>query len=168
MHILTLLCFVQVSGRASIKGKLKLSFTSTSAKKIVAVKLFQLTQKANGKREYKQLDSVLKTTGSDGQEITISHKCSDMEKLVPNLLGVSKAILDLVIFCHQEESLWPMSDSKALKERFDDIFAATRYSAALSRIKKLRTEKAKELLEMQADVAVLQTNLEHVHKLRVR
>ena len=94
-----------MSGRASIKGKLKLSFTSTSAKKIVAVKLFQLTQKAKGKREYKQLDSVLKTTGSDGKEITLSHKCSDMEKLVPNLLGVSKSILDLVIFCHQEESL---------------------------------------------------------------
>ncbi len=133
------------------------------------------------------------------QEVTISHKCSDMEKLVPSLLGVSKAILDLVIFCHQarevvvplhpiahlspelifaslslspclptlqEESLWPMSDSKTLKEKFDEIFAATRYSAALARIKKLRSEKSKLLLEMQGDVAVLQTNVEHAHKLR--
>jgi hypothetical protein len=31
----------------------------------------------------------------------MSHKCGDMEKLIPSLLGVSKPILDLVIFCHQ-------------------------------------------------------------------
>jgi len=41
-------------------------------------------------------------------------------------LGVSKAVLDNVIFCHQEEANWPLSEGKAVKQRFDDIFAATR------------------------------------------
>ncbi len=31
------------------------------------------------------------------------------------------------VHVEQEESLWPMSDSRQLKEKFDDIFAATRY-----------------------------------------
>ena len=32
----------------------------------------------------------------------MSHRCADMKKLVPQLMGVSKAILENVIFCHQE------------------------------------------------------------------
>ena len=42
-------------------------------------------------------------------------------------LGVSKSVLNNVIFCHQEESNWPLSEGKALKEKFDSIFAATKY-----------------------------------------
>lgn len=41
-------------------------------------------------------------------------------------LGVSKAVLDNVIFCHQEESNWPLGEGKSVKQKFDDIFAATR------------------------------------------
>jgi DNA repair protein RAD50 len=49
-----------------------------------------------------------------------------MDKEVPELMGVSKAIIENVIFCHQEDSNWPLSDSSTLKKKFDDIFAATK------------------------------------------
>lgn len=73
--------------------------------------------------------------------------------------GVSTAILENVIFCHQEESNWfvskkfllfygyrtcnfrPLSEGKQLKTKFDDIFAATKYMKALELIRKIRTEK---------------------------
>lgn len=42
-------------------------------------------------------------------------------------LGVSKAVLNNVIFCHQEDSNWPLSEGKALKQKFDEIFSATRF-----------------------------------------
>ena len=29
---------------------------------------------------------------------------------------------------HQEESNWPLSEGKVLKDKFDDIFAATKYT----------------------------------------
>ena len=62
---------------------------------------------------------------------------------MPDHLGVSKAILENVIFCHQEESNWPLSEPAALKkvcyaayssltrsnigeQKFDDIFEATK------------------------------------------
>ena len=48
-------------------------------------------------------------------------------------LGVSKAILANVIFCHQEDSLWPLAESSKLKSTFDDIFAATRCASAVPR-----------------------------------
>jgi DNA repair protein RAD50 len=40
-----------------------------------------------------------------------------MEKLVPQLMGVSPAILENVIFLHQEDSLWPLADAKVGKKK---------------------------------------------------
>jgi DNA repair protein RAD50 len=54
-----------------------------------------------------------------------------MDEEVPLLLGVSKAILENVIFCHQEESNWPLSEPAALKKKFDDIFEATKSVTAV-------------------------------------
>ena len=57
---------------------------------------------------------------------TISSRCAEIDVEIPNLLGVSKAVLENVIFCHQEESYWPLAEPAALKKKFDDIFEATR------------------------------------------
>jgi DNA repair protein RAD50 len=62
-------------------------------------------------------------------------------------LGVSKAVLENVIFCHQEESNWPLLEGKAVKQRFDDIFASTRYVKALENIFKIKKEEVKCRLE---------------------
>jgi DNA repair exonuclease SbcCD ATPase subunit len=54
-------------------------------------------------------------------------------------LGVSRAILSYVIFCHQEDSLWPLTlDSAKLKQAFDDIFAASRSVASVGIVPELR------------------------------
>ena len=39
-----------------------------------------------------------------------------------------QAVLENVIFVHQEDSNWPLSDGQTLKKKFDDIFAATKYT----------------------------------------
>lgn len=39
-----------------------------------------------------------------------------MDEEVPRQLGVSKAILENVIFCHQEDSNWPLAEPAALKK----------------------------------------------------
>lgn len=56
----------------------------------------------------------------------ISTKCAEIDAEIPQLLGVSKAVLENVIFCHQEDSYWPLAEPAALKKKFDDIFEATR------------------------------------------
>lgn len=50
------------------------------------------------------------------QRRSTSSRCSDINSEVPLTLGVSKAILENVIFCHQEESNWPLSEPAALKK----------------------------------------------------
>jgi hypothetical protein len=54
--------------------------------------------------------------------------CCRWCRIVPSLMGVSKAILENVIFVHQEDSNWPLAEGQVLKKKFDDIFAATKYT----------------------------------------
>ena len=84
---------------------------------------------------------------------------------MPIHLGVSKPILQNVIFCHQEDSFWPISDSAILKKRFDDIFAATKYTKALDTIKALRKKLADELRLKQKDLTNESTNRERSQKI---
>lgn len=56
--------------------------------------------------------------------------------------GVSKAIINSVIFCHQEDSAWPLDEGKKVKERFDEIFDADKYNDCFDKLKKLRKEYA--------------------------
>ena len=41
-----------------------------------------------------------------------------------------QAVLENVIFVHQEDSNWPLADGQTLKKKFDDIFNATKYTKA--------------------------------------
>ena len=72
--------------------------------------------------EFKALDGLLRMKAADGNLSSISMKCAELDKMVPELLGVSSAILENVIFTHQEDSSWPMADCATLKKKFDDIF----------------------------------------------
>jgi DNA repair protein RAD50 len=68
---------------------------------MLVVRSFQLTQK-NKKLEFKQLESAIQTKNEKNEVVSHSYRCSDMDKLVPEMMGVSKSILENVIFCHQE------------------------------------------------------------------
>ena len=68
-----------------------------------------------------------------------------MDRLLPQYIGVSQAVLDNVIFCHQDESLWPMSEPAALKKKFDEIFEALKYTAAMKNINELQKQQKIEL-----------------------
>uniref|UniRef100_A0A6A7G4P2 DNA repair protein RAD50 n=1 Tax=Hirondellea gigas TaxID=1518452 RepID=A0A6A7G4P2_9CRUS len=150
-------------GDAIVKGQIKVSFKTGSNKPVIVIRSFQLTQKKSS-RTLRQIDGVLRTINADGKQITMSHKCAEMEQLVPQLMGVSKAILTNVIFCHQEDSSWPLGDPKSLKTKFDDIFASTRYSKALENIRKFRVTQGKMIRDLQRDLSILSNNMETAQK----
>ena len=99
------------------------------------------------KQEFKKLEQVLKARDEKGNEISINKNCAEMDRQVPMLMGISNAILENVIFCHQDESLWPFSDQGNLKKIFDEIFDTTKYTKALQEMRliaKKYTKFAKE------------------------
>ena len=77
---------------------------------------------------------------------------------------MSKAILENVIFCHQEESSWPLAEPSVLKKKFDDIFAATKYTKALDELKSIKKEKTAELKLEQQKLEFLKSDVEKAKK----
>lgn len=114
-----------------VKASIKLQFTNKAGKKTVTVRSLNITRKRT-KMEFKQLDGVVRTVNDAGESVSLSQKCSDLDKHIPEILGVSSAILENVIFCHQEDSSWPLQEGALLKKKFDDIFDSTRYSKLFS------------------------------------
>lgn len=85
----------------------------------------------------------------DGQRSSVSSRCAELDAMLPQFLGVSRAVLDNVIFCHQEESMWPLSEPSVLKKKFDEIFEAQKYTKAIDNIKTLRKKQAEEVKRLK-------------------
>lgn len=66
------------------------------------------------------------------QKVCLSYRCADIDREIPALMGVSKAVLENVIFVHQDEANWPLQEGAVLKKKFDDIFSATRFVLLIS------------------------------------
>ncbi len=141
-------------GQSGVKASIKLRFTNAANNVMVVVRSMELTQKKS-KLTFSALDGVLRTTNREGKRVNMSHKCSELDRQIPLLLGVSKPILEHVVFCHQEESSWPLMDSAVLKKRFDDIFDSTRYTKALKNIEEIKKEYKDKVKDLKADVAGL-------------
>ena len=110
---------------------------------MVATRSLQLTVK-KATRQQKTLEGQLLMI-KDGERTAISSRVAELDQILPQYLGASTAILDYVIFCHQDESLWPMSEPSVLKKKFDEIFEAMKYTKAIDNIKVLRKKQNEEL-----------------------
>ncbi|KAK9140989.1 hypothetical protein Scep_010670 [Stephania cephalantha] len=156
----------KVKGETETKGQIKLRFKTAAGKDVVCIRSFQLTQKAS-KMEYKAIESVLQTINPhSGEKVCLSYRCADMDREIPALMGVSKAVLENVIFAHQDDANWPLQDPATLKKKFDDIFSATRYTKALEVIKKLHKDQAQEIKSYKLKLEHLQTLKDAAYKLR--
>ncbi|KAJ1355163.1 hypothetical protein KIN20_012470 [Parelaphostrongylus tenuis] len=131
---------LEVSRKARVDGMIKLQFTDCKGRLCVATKRVNATMSKVGKLQCKSDEFNIQITTSDGQVRSLSSKVADFQKEIINLIGVPAAILDNVIFCHQEESDWPLSEPKELKLRFDRIFQLTRFVKALEIMKKMKKD----------------------------
>ncbi|KAM9994272.1 hypothetical protein ACTFIZ_005591 [Dictyostelium cf. discoideum] len=156
----------KIAGESEVKAQIKLRFKNPIGKPIVASRSLSLIQKSNKKQEYKQIDASLQSYTSDGQKVSKSFRCSDMDKEIPDLMGVAKPILKHVIFCHQEDSNWPLSESSKLKLKFDEIFSAVKYTKALKSLKDKRKELTTLIKELKLRLETISANIEHCNRIR--
>lgn len=139
-------------------AQVKLRFKGTNGAKVVASRNLQLTTKKGGGLSQKTLDGTMQMRYPNGEKITVSSKVAELDRLLPNYLGVSKAILDSVIFCHQDESLWPLSEPAALKKKFDEIFEAQKYTKAIDNIKQIRKTRGEQLKSLRTNEIACKEN----------
>jgi DNA repair protein RAD50 len=137
----------KLCGENEVMAQVKLSFKSSSGAKMVVTRSLQLTVK-KATRSMKSLEGQLEMS-KDGERTAISSRVAELDQIMPQYLGVSTAVLDNVIFCHQDESLWPMSEPSVLKKKFDEIFEALKYTKAIDNIKQLRKKQNEELAKFK-------------------
>lgn len=146
-----------MTGSAQVKAQVRLRFWNTQGVRMGCVRNIQVSKKRGGGLTMKTLEGVLGVDDVDSSHNSaISTRCAELDTEMPLLLGVSKPILENVLFCHQEDSQWPLSEPAVLKTRFDDIFDATRYRRALDSIRALRKQRAQDARVDDAELKSLQ------------
>nr|XP_022912399.1 DNA repair protein RAD50-like [Onthophagus taurus]XP_022912403.1 DNA repair protein RAD50-like [Onthophagus taurus]XP_022912411.1 DNA repair protein RAD50-like [Onthophagus taurus] len=127
----------QLRSASSTKAVIKLKLIDRDGKEILINRAMRVDQISPTSKTFKAMDSTLTITDSKGKSQTISTRCIDVSTIVCERLGVSQSILSSVIFCHQENSLWPLSEGKNVKEMFDEIFDSVKYNKCITNINEL-------------------------------
>ncbi|XP_017466140.1 PREDICTED: DNA repair protein RAD50 isoform X1 [Rhagoletis zephyria] len=134
--------------QAGTLGQVKLEVSNLQGKRISVCRSMKISNK-RGKYSFETLDATMNYIEGkgDGKGSTnsISKRCVDVDVAMCQFMGVSKAIINNVLFCHQEDSSWPLDESKKLKEKFDAIFGITEFNKTIERIIKMRKEEADNL-----------------------
>ncbi|KAG8008563.1 DNA repair protein RAD50 [Nibea albiflora] len=147
-----------------VRAQIRLLFTDVNGEKVSIHRSMSCTQKAKN-YSFKSLEQVI-TRVKDGEKVSLSSKCGELDREMISSLGVSKPVLNHVIFCHQEESNWPLSEGKALKDKFDSIFAATKYIKALETMRQQRLKQSQTVKECQVELRYLKQNKEKAQQIR--
>ncbi|NXO68364.1 RAD50 protein, partial [Phainopepla nitens] len=154
----------KVANETDVRAQIRLQFHDVNGELIAVQRSMVCTQKGKTP-EFKTLESVITRT-KHGEKVSLSSKCAEIDREMISALGVSKAVLNNVIFCHQEESNWPLSEGKALKQKFDEIFSATRYIKALEALRQVRLKQSLKVKECQTELKYLKQNKEKAQEIQ--
>ncbi|XP_072002092.1 DNA repair protein RAD50 [Engystomops pustulosus] len=154
----------KVAHETDVRAQIRLQLRDVNGE-IVAVQRSMVCTQKGKKTEFKTLEGVI-TRMKHGEKVSLSTKCAEMDKEMISALGVSTAVLNNVIFCHQEDSNWPLSEGRQLKIKFDEIFSATRYIKALETLRQVRLKQAQRVKECQAELKYLKQNKEKAREIR--
>ncbi|CAK9806143.1 DNA repair protein RAD50 [Anthophora plagiata] len=125
-----------LSKTSTVRGVVKAEIIDAAGNLYTICRVIEST-KTNVSMKFKTLDSALSRVNKDTKEVvSITNRCANVDTELTLALGVSKPILDYVIFCHQEDLNWPFQDGKKLKEKFDEIFDSAKFNKALESIMK--------------------------------
>ncbi|XP_025901765.1 DNA repair protein RAD50 isoform X1 [Nothoprocta perdicaria] len=154
----------KVANETDVRAQIRLQFRDVNGELVAVQRSMVCTQKGK-KTEFKTLESVITRT-KHGEKVSLSSKCAEIDREMISALGVSKSVINNVIFCHQEESNWPLSEGKALKQKFDEIFSATRYIKALETLRQVRLKQSMKVKECQTELKYLKQNREKAREIQ--
>ncbi|KAF1780464.1 P-loop containing nucleoside triphosphate hydrolase [Phytophthora cactorum] len=155
----------KIAGTNEVKASIRLRFRNRAGKAMLVHRTYQVRQ-TKKTVTFKALDGVIRVVNELGEKVSLNHKCGELDQHIPDMLGVSKAILESVIFCHQEESNWPLREGAELKKKFDNIFESARYTKALEAIRKLKKARLDNAKDYKRDLDVLTTHMKMAEEIR--
>ena len=157
-----------MAARKDVVAQVRLLFHNTNGVRMVCTRSMQLSIARNGTRKQTTLDGQLLLETATGERTAISSRGAELDVQMPLSLGVSKAVLENVIFCHQEDSFWPLSEPGPLKKKFDDIFENARYTRALTELKELKKGQDREVKADQQALEFMKADKERADKVQTQ
>lgn len=155
-----------MAGTPQVHAHVSLIFRNNRGERFMVQRKLMVSAKSGGALSMSTVEGMLYKDDPEnrdalGKNPAISGRCNNVDDLVPRELGASKAILENVIFCHQEDSNWPMSEPAKLKVKFDEIFEVTKWTKELTNVNNLLKERVvqckidnKELEALQRDTEI--------------
>lgn len=140
-------------------GQVKLMVKDFTGNRVTATRSMKVSHKGNAKTaKFETLDSAVTVEdGATGEKKTLSRpRVVDINNDMADAMGVSKAIINNVIFCHQEDSSWPLEEPKELKKKFDAIFETTEYNKVIEKLIKISKEYGDRQKEKAGDLKLLE------------
>nr|CAH7766426.1 unnamed protein product [Callosobruchus chinensis] len=150
------------------KGNVKLKYTDNLGNVITVSRFMQVMKKPDGKMQFKSMDVNIRKHETNGETQDISGRCVDADNFCCNSLSVSKSILTNVLFCHQENSFWPLDEPKKLKEKFDEIFEAVKYNKYIEFVRKDIKTRQLELKVIREKVETKRRIKDEVERCRAK
>ncbi|XP_034475989.1 DNA repair protein RAD50 isoform X2 [Drosophila innubila] len=158
----------KIFGRRESLAQVKMIVRDKSDARLSICRSMKVTI-ASDKATFKTIDSTLTQLGNADDQLknnnknknnqsmgsSMSLRNANTDQAISVFMGVSKAIINSVLFCHQEDSSWPLDEGKKVKLKFDAIFGITEYNKALDNIIGLEKKYGIELKVMEANIKLL-------------
>lgn len=119
-------------------GTVRLKLMTLKGQPFWVTRIARIRLMGGDKVKFESAESKMEMGLEDGRRQTVASKAGAVTQHVSDVLGVSTAVLEYVIFCHQEDSNWPLGEAKSVKSRFDEIFAVERYTKAIDEMRGAR------------------------------
>ncbi|KAL1509533.1 hypothetical protein ABEB36_004248 [Hypothenemus hampei] len=147
----------KLSNKQCTKASIKLKFTDAKGDHVKVGKFLDVTETVGGggNLRFRTLNSTIQRTDPDGSnKQDSSSRCINTDQYCCQILQVSKAILNNVIFCHQEYASWPLDEGQKLKNKFDEIFGSLEYNKCIEKLRKNINDRKK-------DIKLLKEQMQH-------
>uniref|UniRef100_A0A7E4VZS3 AAA_15 domain-containing protein n=1 Tax=Panagrellus redivivus TaxID=6233 RepID=A0A7E4VZS3_PANRE len=144
---------LKIASKSRVDAQIQLQFLDARGNKCVATRRMTASTARNAAGVTIKSDEATLKFIDQGVERSISSKQASFFENIQQLLGVNSAVLNFVILCHQEDSCWPLSDSKDLKERFDKIFDVSEYVDIIDNLKVAKKDCDKKVGEITKELS---------------
>uniref|UniRef100_A0A1B0GH32 Putative dna repair protein n=1 Tax=Lutzomyia longipalpis TaxID=7200 RepID=A0A1B0GH32_LUTLO len=142
-------------------GQVKLQVCDMKGNKHVVTRSMKSTQKTtknSTKTTFETMDANVYCPDAGPSKGSVSKRLVDVNTEMSDIMGVSRAIINNVIFCHQEDSSWPLDEQKRVKEKFDAIFGTTQYNRVIDKLIKMRKGYSEKVTVKNGDLRLLESH----------
>ncbi|CAH0545747.1 unnamed protein product [Brassicogethes aeneus] len=147
-----------LTNKQTIQGNVKMRFFDRNGNEVTIGRFMQVN--LSPKEKFKSTLTRIEIKKPDGSTEHVCGRINDVSDYCTQALNVSAPILNHVLFCHQEQSSWPLDEPKKLKERFDEIFDSAKHNKCVDALRKLQIKK--DVIELK------KKSLEDAHNNKIR